>query len=289
MEPQPKRRKAESTNPIQSHPFEDGGVQSYSGIEQTPNLAICTDLCQELSVLNQGCGGKFQSACIGFIQSQERRFQLYSGAGDAIPGGLVATCIEEIFNTHVDYNIRQPQQFWLANMVVRSALRYYNTPWWPESWTLDNLSFYDQGTEELVDSLRTLHITAQLSSNSDGDFKKKDRLEIIPWEMRKAMNKCGIRNLTLWCIGVALLQIGLWRPIRWDDHEKVRESIGELETFSKQYHEITDKLINCDFGEGSKLQNPKLQNAIYQNVVCELDEIMEQFRQAGIWEDFLKV
>jgi hypothetical protein len=56
-----------------------------------------------------------------------------------------------------------------------------------------------------------------------------------------------------------------------------------LERLSKQYYEITDKLINCDFGKGAKLQSVELQNEVYRTVVCELETILEDFHRAGIW------
>lgn len=93
----------------------------------------------------------------------------------------------------------------------------------------------------------------------------------------------GIRNLTFWGVGVALLQIGLWRAIPWTDHVEVRQSVAGLERFSKRYHDITDKLINCDFGKGSKLQKWELQIEVYRTVVCELDETLEDYKKAGIW------
>jgi len=168
--------------------------------------------------------------------------------------------------------------------VVKSALQHHNTLWWTEDWTLDSLAFYESRTGELLDSLQTLHLTADLPNKTDTDTAQASQPlseAASATEVRRAMNRRGIRNLTLWCVGVAFLQIGLWRPIRWDDDEEVRERLPSLERLSKSYFDMTDKLINCDFGKGAKLQNLDLQNEVYKTVVCELDAILDEFRKAG--------
>ncbi|KAM5342677.1 hypothetical protein ACJ41O_013643 [Fusarium nematophilum] len=249
--------------------------KTYLSIPSTTHeplcLENCLNLCGQLSDSGFYSHEWFQPTCLGFIDSRHRRFNHYPG--------------HEIFLQNVDDSVRDPQRFWLASIVVKSALQHHNTPWWPESWTLDSLGFYEKCTGELADSLQTLHITAPLGC-ADGVSPRGgggSSLHALPAEAKKAMTRFGIRNLTLWCVGVALLQTGLWRPIPWDDHEQVRDSVASLERFSKQYFEITDKLINCDFGAGARLQNPKLQNEIYRGVVCELDCIIDEFRKAGIW------
>lgn len=84
----------------------------------------------------------------------------------------------------------------------------------------------------------------------------------------------GISSLTLWCLGVALLQIGLWRPISWVDVREVRKSVVQLKTSNLQYHDLTYRLIWGNFGgsDHDSRQAP-LQDKVYRKVVCELEAI----------------
>jgi len=84
------------------------------------------------------------------------------------------------------------------------------------------------------------------------------------------MIKYGIRNLTLWYVGAALLQIDLWEYIPWGGEEsevRVRKSLGRSKTLGKRYRQLTKRLVDCDFGEGDDLTSQELQAQIYNRVV----------------------
>ncbi|KAF7551692.1 hypothetical protein G7Z17_g4824 [Cylindrodendrum hubeiense] len=266
------------------------------------NLAEAEDVCSRLCSptafrshkATMGCHLDFRSRTFDF--SHGHAIPLPAGFGKPLQGTIMS--LQDIFNQELDETLGDSQRFWLASLIVKSALRHYDTGWWPESWTPEQLNFYDLDTGDLTDSLQTLHLSSRLPISPvsrDGDTvmaltedttarrsKGKEKLTATHVIARDMMD-VGIRNLTLWGVGVTLLQIGLWRAIPWTDHVEVRQSVASLASFSRRYHDLTDKLINCDFGKGSKLQKWELQNEVYRSVVCELDETLEEFKKAGIW------
>ena len=41
-----------------------------------------------------------------------------------------------------------------------------------------------------------------------------------------------------------------------------------------RYQELTNKYLGCDFGFEDDLSRPRLQQAVYENLVCELNEMI---------------
>ncbi|KAI2465987.1 hypothetical protein F4781DRAFT_407155 [Annulohypoxylon bovei var. microspora] len=90
-----------------------------------------------------------------------------------------------------------------------------------------------------------------------------------------AMENHGIRNLTLYGLGVALLQIGLWDSIPWEDHVQVRRKVARLSWLGKRYRNATKKLINCDFGLATEeLRDRSLQSAIFRDMIGDLEQLL---------------
>lgn len=270
------------------------------------NLGEATDVCSHLCVPDNQKRRRGKTAMQRpYLDFKNRRFE-FSTSQNALDGicfGLdkldEPIGLQNLFlQQDLDDNFSDAERFWLASVIVKSALRHFNTAWWAESWTLDELKFYDLNTDDLMDSLQTLHLSSTLptncQANNDGDdivmledaSKPPPRIQIKTKDdnaFGQEMMQVGIRNLTLWGVGVALLQIGLGRQVSWSDHVQVRQSVAKLKRFSMRYHDITDKLINCDFGQGARLQKIELQNEVYRTVVCELEGALNDFREAGLW------
>ncbi|ETS86365.1 hypothetical protein PFICI_00193 [Pestalotiopsis fici W106-1] len=197
------------------------------------------------------------------------------------------TSLDGIFRLPVERTLSVPEQVRLALKLVQGVLQFHSTPWLQPYWRLQDLSFFptDAG---LADSLNTLHISAELSgeqrraqafhdqkqelccdaimTNSDGDG-----------EILDAQIACGIRNMTMHSLGVALLQIGQWTVLQPDDVVEVRKIADLADRGSRlgpRYQKITQQCLDCDFGFGKDLREPQLQAAIYRDVVCELESLV---------------
>lgn len=221
--------------------------------------------------------------CIGRLDSQGFMHQFFPGhnpkgtARGAVNGKLVD--INGIFGRPLDESLSDPERLWLAATLIKSALQLYSTSWWPEDWTPHMLAFYENEDEDLAESLKSLHLTANLTPKSP-EISASGRSF---GQGNRAMIEYGIQNLTLWGLGVLLLQIDLWEPIDIGSHVEIREKVRQLRYLGENYRIITNKLLNCDFGLGKyKLQEPTLRNEIYRTIVEELDAILNTLKMARL-------
>ncbi|KAK8042351.1 hypothetical protein PG994_012834 [Apiospora phragmitis] len=78
--------------------------------------------------------------------------------------------------------------------------------------------------------------------------------------------------------GVALLQIGQWGALKPEDIVEVRR-IADLSArdsrLGPKFQKLTQQCLDCDFGFGKDLNQPELQSAIYRDVVCELEGLIQ--------------
>lgn len=178
-----------------------------------------------------------------------------------------------------------PRQIGIALELVKAVLQFHGTPWLQPLWQLQDLAYF-QTDEGLSASLNTLHISTELShhdqqprghSQRDDDALMTDVGNEDQASMLDDQLQCGIRNLTMHSLGVALLQIGQWDPLRPDSIVEIRKAAHLAERDSRlgpRYQKLTQKCLECDFGCGKDLAQPKLQSAIYQDVVCELEDLV---------------
>jgi len=166
------------------------------------------------------------------------------------------------------------EQLHLALLLAQSVLQYHSTPWWRRDWGLSDLSYFDIDNE-LSASLATLHIEAKLVSRTDNMTMQKvlDHVPTTPLD-NDAQVLCGIRNVTLHSLGVALLQIGRWEILETHDVVLVRKAAEKPSRLGPRYDELTAKCLWCDFGFGADLNKPQLQAAIYEGVICELEQMV---------------
>ena len=90
----------------------------------------------------------------------------------------------------------------------------------------------------------------------------------------------GVRNMSLFSLGVALLEIGRWKPLQYSTAEDpvitVRKMARGPLILGSKYREIVRKCLECDFGYGNDLNTSDLKSAVYGGVVCPLEEMVEK-------------
>ncbi|KAK7956504.1 uncharacterized protein PG986_005726 [Apiospora aurea] len=182
--------------------------------------------------------------------------------------------LDEIFKFPVERTLSVPAQLRLAVSLVKGVLQFQSTPWLQPLWRLQDLSFF-QVNEGLAASLATLHIGTELTKGKQRDTVMANGSE----DLANAQLVHGIRNLTMHSLGVALLQIGQWDVLKPDDIAEVRR-IADLSVHDSRlgprFQRITQQCLDCDFGFGKDLSQPELQGAIYRDVVCELEGLIQR-------------
>ena len=188
-----------------------------------------------------------------------------------------ATPLLKILEKALDADLGVTQQLRLVLQLVKGHLQLHWTPWWRQYWSLSDLSYFTDPSAihnaDLSDCLESLHIGTRLDFETLHFDASAFHLEP---QLETALLNHGIRNLSLYCLGIALLQIGRWDPLvnATDDVVAVRKLASRNNRLGPRYQTLTQKCIECDFGEGSDLCNPQLQGTVYESVVCELESLI---------------
>ncbi|KAL6901508.1 hypothetical protein GGI43DRAFT_358302 [Trichoderma evansii] len=168
-------------------------------------------------------------------------------------------------------------QLRLAHRLVSAVLKFNSTPWLNELWNTGDLSFFRQG-DDLPRSLQTLHFGVELIHNApdseDSAMEVESPVNLGHLPIEDAQYKHGVRNVTLFSLGAALLAIGRWERIDHNDIEGIRRLASQPSYLGAVYQELTQKVLDCDFGYGKDLKKPRLQEAIYEMVVLELESMI---------------
>ncbi|KAF6826833.1 hypothetical protein CMUS01_09270 [Colletotrichum musicola] len=239
-------RFAETTvqTPIKS-PDNPSGGGSICG---SCDLGSSDDICKELTrQLNTSCLGHLD------VRSDESfRHSFYPAANDFCKSlspcstDPKAITMDEVLDDSSKNFFSTVDRLKLAQSLVSAVLKFHSTPWLGDFWRLRDLAFFKSSRdEEVSEALRTLHVS------------EDERLF------------CGIDNLTLHSLGVALLQIDRWTRVEPGDVLKVRKMALRSSSLGPRYQEITQKCLRCDFGYGADLTKPRLQEAVYDNVAPE--------------------
>ncbi|KAJ4415946.1 hypothetical protein N0V82_007068 [Gnomoniopsis sp. IMI 355080] len=211
------------------------------------------------------------------------------------------TSLDDIFNLPVERTISVGQQVGLALKLVKAVLQLHATPWLQPLWRLQDLAYFPTDDEGLSASLRTLHISTELVRSTPSPRRCADTLMVdvdtgndgrqAASAIDDAQLECGIRNLTMHSLGVALLQIGQWDPLQPGNIVAVRKVADLADSrLGPKYQRLTQKCLECDFGFGKDLAQPELQSAVYRDVVCELEELVSlldgrQSKRRGLEEN----
>ncbi|KAH7127770.1 hypothetical protein B0J13DRAFT_453946 [Dactylonectria estremocensis] len=223
------------------------------------------------------------SACLGYLDTWTRDeyrhsfFPCREGVcnpslckGDIKPEGL--TRMDEMLAKPRSDELSVPEQLRLALRLVSAVLRFNSTSWLGECWGLQDLYFFEQDSD-LAASLKTLHIKADWSKSPAGELMDVDSAgDLRFFEEAKLVH--GIYNATVYNLGVALLSIGRWVRVDPNDVLNVRRMASQPCPLGPKYQEMTQKVLDCDFGCGKDLSKTPLQHAIFEGIMLELESMI---------------
>ncbi|KAK2765772.1 hypothetical protein CKAH01_15576 [Colletotrichum kahawae] len=273
--------------------FAETTVQTHSSgcastttvaVEQSPNrgssdLRSSTDICKELM-------RRLSTDCLGHLDSQSDepfRHSFYPAkkdfCGDALQSSYPdpkAINMDEVLDDSSKAFFSTVDRLRLARSLVSAVLKFHSTPWLSDFWRLRDLAFFQTDhDEDISEALRTMHLGVEVSQtqlNSMEDVQISPECSSFSQVSEDDRLFCGINNLTLHSLGVALLQIDRWAQVEPSDILNVRKMALRNSSLGPRYQEITQKCLRCDFGYGSDLTKPRLQEAVYENVVGALEK-----------------
>lgn len=184
--------------------------------------------------------------------------------------------MSEILNQPVETSVNFVDQLKLARDFVMTVLKFHSTPWLREHYTIHDLSFFRSDGGDVASYLQTAHLGLDfIQSSPDADCSAQMADICNDEAVETARLTHGVRNLTLWSLGAVLLQIGTWSTIEHlDDVAKIRRLAQRVPMLGKRYRDLTKQCLECDFAFGDDLSKPRLQQAVYENVVCGLSDMI---------------
>jgi hypothetical protein len=258
------------------------------------NLGQTKSICHYLRRTFRAHDSATPANCVGYLetpcQKYKHKFYLRDRAVKvknipASPEHHNIYTIFDIMRQEVDDVLEPEDQLKLALKIALATLQYNDTPWLASRWRLGNMSFI--GNQQTFDeaALKTLHLSSQISwptqsvNNSQVMEGVQETEDLVSDEI-----KYGINNLTLFFLGVAMLEIAHWKPLESkmiprDQEDQVytaRRLAQGRAPLGPEYQKIAQKCLQCNFGFGTKLNSKSLQTAVYNDVVCELEGMIER-------------
>ncbi|ETS87071.1 hypothetical protein PFICI_00899 [Pestalotiopsis fici W106-1] len=253
-----------------------------------PNL-LDRDLCSFLHQTASRTGKSACTECVGYLDSwsdETFRHSIYDVVPSAFDLASVVSIQQLLDSYSAERCVRMVDQLKLALSLVAAVLKFHSTPWLAQYVTLRNVSLFHT-SQDFEEWLPTLHFDTTFVDNRPqtlteeqeavGKASQGNTTDTMARVIENAKFDHGIRNMTLWCLGVILLQVGHWSRIAEpDDVRAVRQLSWEPTDFGEDYEELTRRVLECDFGFGGDLSQVKLQRAVYERVYLELASMIDK-------------
>lgn len=193
----------------------------------------------------------------------------------------------DVMQHDADDAVAVEDQLKLAHKTATALLQFNDTPWLADRWRLRHLSYFGFRGSFDDEALKTVHLSSQISAPATTTAlnNKMDGIESGENSVSDQI-RYGINNTALFFLGVALLEIAHWKPLEQtmrprDLNNEVfaaRRLAAGRAPLGPQYQKIAEKCLQCNFGFGTKLSNKGLQTAVYNDVVCELESMIEKLK-----------
>ena len=247
------------------------------------------DLCDHLrSCLRQPAKA---NECLGPLDATGTcKHILYTPSSTSFPGKPKAITLDKVISSFAQKGstggLPQYERLRLAKSLATAVLQYHATPWLKTTWRSDDIVFFGVGEDVTIEQTSTLS-EPHLNVRVKGPNGQLSRSSTFP-------QPSHIPNPVLFGLGTVLLEIAYSSTLRslqqprdleagqetkyteFFTAKRLVSSIGR--EMGSTYGTIVKKCLQCDFGCGDDLNDPKLQARFFRDVVCELDALEKKFR-----------
>ncbi|KAI4605855.1 hypothetical protein J4E80_010388 [Alternaria sp. BMP 0032] len=251
------------------------------------NLCLQTSICNYLKQTSMMCDASLARRCLGYLETPDSYKHMFFARHEKPkrPKYNTVHSVFDVMQQDVDDSILVEDQLKLAHKAALAILQYGNTPWLSEewqSWRLHQLSYFGNYTNFNETSLETLHLSSRIITPVQPAVIAMEGIK--PTAETSHEIKDGINSLPLFFLGVALLEIAHWKPIEKnmtgrDDNNQIytaRRLASGRAPLGPVYQRIAKKCLQCNFGVGTDLGKNDLRAAVYNDVVCELEDMIKQ-------------
>jgi hypothetical protein len=249
----------------------------------------CTYLEEKASTL-----GATQIVAVGTFKSPEmpnKIFHLSVRNSDQKRQGSAS--LEQYLQSEQSEVLTSVHPFKVAIKLAKAVLQFHSTVWLNENWRLADLRVLVDQSEGPWDSDdMEIFLNSRLFATEDGISAIPSKTSSVDDTGRyqfRTEDYFGINNMTLFCLGVALLEIGHWKPLSKlrrdydpDDILTARRVANRRTGLGSAYQDIVRKCLQCNFGVSTNLCEPDLQAAVYTDVVLPLETLVEKLEDLGL-------
>ncbi|KAH7159536.1 hypothetical protein B0J13DRAFT_492650 [Dactylonectria estremocensis] len=196
-----------------------------------------------------------------------------------------------------------PVALQIAGSLAASVLQFHSTPWLPETWRSQDISFFS--TELSVEDeiqLSHPHFQVQFSNHIKKSMSQYSKASDLTLVNSEEVALSGARNEILFRLGIVLLEVGFSRPWhslreevlnlkklptnrRTDYHVAEKLCAILMNQMGARYPRIIRKCIGCDFGldepQDDLEASEELQDVFLLDVVIELQQLKERVQGLG--------
>ncbi|KAL9094782.1 MAG: hypothetical protein Q9165_003053 [Trypethelium subeluteriae] len=277
-------------------------------IEDSAKSLLCDrDLCKSGNIceyLQQQCyQGKEQ--CLGYLSSAKPfKHVIYAASrrsndtgGSALESSIT---LLDLLEQATDDTMTIVDQLRIAHKLAIAVLQFGFTPWLRDHWELQHLALFRIPNDTFESALGTLHLSARFPKFENEKREQTPGSE-VPRDHTMGSDSgsgqreqditssshdtllYGVDNAMLCSLGIALLQISHRKPLESLQQRQDPNNLYTARRLAKhgtarlgpKYKAIVQQCLSCDFRSGSDLKKPELQMAVYADVVCGLQEIIQ--------------
>lgn len=187
-------------------------------VKQNPasaDLPITQDICAVL----QGTGlDSCASECLGYLDScchDNFRHSFFRLVAPRSVSESICVSTKEILSRPEEAFVTIIDQLTLARNFAMAVLKFNSTPWLSEFVTIHDFSFFLFGDDDLLSCLQTAHLGFNFfHAASHEKYPTEDMAASEAIEEAKLTH--GVRNLTLWGLGIVLYVPFQQQPVSRD-------------------------------------------------------------------------
>jgi hypothetical protein len=243
-----------------------------------PTGAKIEDLCSALARKDA------ESCCLGYLDDGNWQHHVYlSTQGHSGQSPQPPISLHQILSAKVNpasVVIRPKDRYEVALLLCSTVLQLYSTPWLNDNWKRDDIYFLSGCQEKTI--AKNIYVS-KIFSAPQTQFPAESDHELAL-----------LRNLSVFNLGLALLELTFGHPIEYYECEKdlkdgkwtvmtnrliAERLLGQIEDYEgKRYSDVVYRCIYCDFGTRvTSFESDEFRQNFYKAAVVPLQDILNDF------------
>ena len=284
------------------------GHQNLDSSIELTNLTLLTDICRHVHCHYLEYPPQ---QCFGYLEGRHHQ-RFYRPPPDSSSTGhpiLLSRMISWFNQCSFHGSLPLPAAFHIATSLAMSVLQFHSTPWLPETWRSQDITFFSDRELSVANDLRLSYPYFQVKFAKRQDRKGKGRAidshqnTTEDTQQRDiATSTGGARNELLFRLGTMLIEVGFsrsWKelqaracakfqlpPNRQTEYHVSETLCSVLAThMGPHYARIVRKCIGCDFGlmepQIDLTRSEELQTVFLSDVISKLHGMKESAEALG--------